>query len=94
MELFRKWTVQGLNLRPPDYESDALTNWANGPFLKSHCKDTNFISYIQIFKELFLFVESDRVELSFVDFQSTALTTFANFPFVEERGFEPPKLPK
>ena len=28
-----KWTLQGTILRPPDYESGALTNWAKGPIL-------------------------------------------------------------
>ena len=33
------WTMQGLNLRPSDYESAALTNWAKGPFEVGHSHD-------------------------------------------------------
>ena len=32
-----KWTSQGLNLGPPDYESVALTNWATSPACQQGC---------------------------------------------------------
>ena len=31
--LISTWPLQGLNLQPPDYESDALTSWAKRPEL-------------------------------------------------------------
>ena len=30
------WSRPGLNRWPPDYESDALTNWATGPGIKNN----------------------------------------------------------
>ena len=30
--MFVLWSLQDLNLRPADYESAALTNWAKGPY--------------------------------------------------------------
>lgn len=35
------WAQMGLNHRPSDYESDALTNWAMGPNEQYKDKDSN-----------------------------------------------------